>query len=138
GAVVLLVVSVAFLAAYRATSQSRVDRTQAQSMRTSPLVARVAATGVAPTVSNGVRMAIDAGRGRTGVPVRSAFFGAILGIVGVTAALVFASSLDHLAATPRAYGETWQFKVQDVTPNTPCRGPDYGVARLPGIAALAE
>ena len=54
----------------------------------------------ASSVSNGVRMAIDPGPGRSAVPVRSVFFGAILGIVGVTAAVVFASSLDQLTATP--------------------------------------
>jgi ABC-type lipoprotein release transport system permease subunit len=138
GAVLTVVLSVAFLAAYRATGRLRGDRARLRPTRTSALGARVAATGVAPTMSNGVRMAIDPGRGRAAVPVRSAFFGAILGIVGVTAALVFASSLDHLTTTPRAYGESWQFKVMDVTPNTPCDGPDYGVARLPGVAALAE
>jgi putative ABC transport system permease protein len=60
-----------------------------------------------PTVAAGVRMALQPGRGRTAVPVRSAIFGATLGVAALTASLVFAASLGHLLATPRLAGFTW-------------------------------
>jgi len=52
-------------------------------------------------------MALEPGRGRTAVPVRSAIFGATLSIAALTASLVFATSLGHLLDTPRLSGFTW-------------------------------
>ena len=83
-------------------------------------------------------MALEVGKGRRAVPVRSAFVGSVVGVLGVTAVLVFASSLSHLVATPRLYGWTWDFKVEDTTTNTPCGGTDFGVSRGSGVAALTE
>jgi hypothetical protein len=52
-------------------------------------------------------MALQPGRGRTAVPVRSAIFGATLGVAALSASLVFAASLGHLLTTPRLSGFTW-------------------------------
>jgi hypothetical protein len=52
-------------------------------------------------------MALQPGRGRTAVPVRSAIFGATLGVAALSASLVFAASLGHLLNTPRLSGFTW-------------------------------
>ncbi len=60
-----------------------------------------------PAAAAGVRMALQPGRGRTAVPVRSAIFGATLGVAALTASLVFAASLGHLLDTPRLSGFTW-------------------------------
>ena len=60
----------------------------------------------------GVRMALEPGRGRTAVPVRTTIVGAALAIATVVAALTFASSLDHLVSTPRLYGWSWDARVE--------------------------
>ena len=60
-----------------------------------------------PSAAAGIRMALQPGRGRTAVPVRSAIFGATLGVAALTASLVFAASLGHLLDTPRLSGFTW-------------------------------
>jgi FtsX-like permease family len=60
-----------------------------------------------PAAATGIRMALQPGRGRTAVPVRSAIFGATLGVAALTASLVFAASLGHLLTTPRLSGFTW-------------------------------
>src|SRR6266498_771126 len=60
-----------------------------------------------PAAAAGVRMALQPGRGRTAVPVRSAIFGATLGAAALTASLVFAARLGHLLTTPRLSGFTW-------------------------------
>jgi hypothetical protein len=60
-----------------------------------------------PAAATGIRMALQPGRGRTAVPVRSAIFGATLGVAALTASLVFAASLGHLLTTPRLAGFTW-------------------------------
>jgi FtsX-like permease family len=59
----------------------------------------------------GVRMALEPGRGRTAIPVRSTIFGAILSVAALTASLVFATSLHHLLVTPRLSGYTWDVFV---------------------------
>jgi hypothetical protein len=60
-----------------------------------------------PTAAIRIRMALQPGRGRTEVPVRSAIFGATLGVAALTASLVFSASLSHLLTTPRLSGFTW-------------------------------
>jgi ABC-type antimicrobial peptide transport system permease subunit len=64
-----------------------------------------------PAAAVGVRMALEPGRGRTAVPVRSAIFGAALSLAALTASLLFATSLGHLLATPRLSGYTWDVFV---------------------------
>jgi putative ABC transport system permease protein len=137
-AVVLVVLVTAFVVARRATRWSTGRASTSRPARTSVVAERVAAAGLAPPVASGVRMALEPGRGRTAVPVRTAFVGAVVGVLGVTAVLVFSANVDHLAATPGRYGAPWDFKVGDITSNTPCGAGDFGLGRQAGIVALAE
>lgn len=98
---------------------------------------RAAEAGLRPTFTNGLRMALEPGRGRNSLPVRSAFFGAVLGVIGLSAALVFGASLGHLDATPKAYGWTWDFKAPDDTFTLKCGTSDYGLGAQRGVAAVA-
>ncbi|MDQ1632210.1 MAG: putative transport system permease protein, partial [Frankiaceae bacterium] len=138
GAVALVgvVVAMGFVAAFLSTSRRSLDRSGAGRSWPSTLAERVAAAGMAPPLTNGVRMAV--GSDRRGAPIRPALFGAVVGTLGLTAALLFGASVRHLVATPRLYGANWDFSAADVTANTPCGGSDYGLAAEPGIAALAE
>jgi predicted lysophospholipase L1 biosynthesis ABC-type transport system permease subunit len=81
-------------------------------------------------------MAIEPGRGETAVPLRSAFLGVVLAVVGVGAAVVFASSLGRLASTPRMYGWTWDFQIED-SQTSACNANDHGIAPDHAVAALA-
>jgi ABC-type antimicrobial peptide transport system permease subunit len=107
------------------------------SRRTADIAAQA---GLPPAATNGFRMALERGRGRTAVPVRSAFVGAVLGVFGVAAVFVFASSLDHLVTTPRLYGWTWEFSAPDNTNTSPnsCIRSDYGLLKQPSVGALAS
>ena len=80
--------------------------------RTSRLVGWLGRSGAPLTAGAGVRMALEPGRGRTAVPVRTTIVGAALAIATVVAALTFASSLDHLVSTPRLYGWSWDARVE--------------------------
>jgi ABC-type lipoprotein release transport system permease subunit len=62
--------------------------------------------GAAPPVAVGIGFALGRSRGRS-VPVWSTVGAITIGVVGVVAALVFASSLDRLVNTPARYGWTW-------------------------------
>lgn len=134
----IIVLGIALVAALRITGESTLARDSVARPRTSRVIAATAGVALAPTIRQGLRMAFESGSRKNAVPVRSTFAGAALGVLGVTAVLVFASSLDHLVATPRLYGWTWDFKVEDTTANTPCGGDDYGVSRGQGLAAVAE
>ena len=59
----------------------------------------------------GIRLALQRGAGRTALPVRSTIAGAVIGVVALSAALVFSGSLGHLLATPALYGQTWELAV---------------------------
>ncbi len=67
----------------------------------------LAASGAPVTVVTGVRMALEPGRGRTFVPVRSALIGIALSVAAVMASVTFGANLVHLDRTPRLYGQNW-------------------------------
>jgi ABC-type lipoprotein release transport system permease subunit len=133
-AVILGILLVALLAALRTTRTERVERVVARPSVT--LVAAASRVGVTPVASNGVRMALEPGRGPTNVPVRSAIFGAVFGVLGVVAVSMFASSLDHLVATPARYGWTWDFAAVPDDPSVV--GPQSPLLHEPGVGAIAE
>jgi len=136
-ALVIPIAAIALLAAVRATRPP--DRVTTRTLRRRSTIAeRAAIAGFAPTATTGLRFAFDRGRSRTAIPIRSAYVGTVAGIVGLVAVFVFASSLDHLASTPRLSGTTWQFATIDKTANTPCGAGTYGLPTTRGIGALAE
>jgi hypothetical protein len=79
----------------------------------SPRPSAVAAAAQRAPVATamGVRMALEAGRGRRSVPVRTAVLGSLVGIAALAASLVFASSLAYLIRTPELYGFNWSMIV---------------------------
>lgn len=74
------------------------------------------------SASVGVAMAVDPGRGRSAVPVRSTLVTFALAVAAMTATFTFAASLDALASTPRTYG--WNFDVAVGNPNLAGTGRD--------------
>ncbi len=131
-----LVMLVGAAVAFRATRRPALD----QSRRPRRLGARgvdfAAATGAPPTLTTGLRMAVQPGTGERAVPLRSAFLGAVFGALGVTAVVVFAMSLGHLANTPRLYGWTFDYKAETITVRT-CNKADYGLSKQTGVTAVA-
>ena len=63
--------------------------------------------GLPTTAVAGVRLALEPGRGRGAVPVRTTVASVTLGIATLAAALAFDSSLGHLLDTPEEYGLRW-------------------------------
>jgi hypothetical protein len=56
----------------------------------------------------GTRFALEAGRGRTAVPVRPALVGAVMGVLGVLAAFTFSHGVSDAAGHPERFGQTYQ------------------------------
>jgi ABC-type lipoprotein release transport system permease subunit len=67
--------------------------------------------GLLVTLTAGVRMALERGRGPTSVPVRTTIGGAIVGLCAMVASLVFGASLSHLLGSPPLYGVTWDVEI---------------------------
>jgi hypothetical protein len=133
--VFVLASGVAFLVSHRAARPAP-ERVHHTYRATSAVTERIAATGTRPTLVNGVRMAIQPGMGRHAIPVRSALFGAIVGVAGAGAALVFGASLGHLAATPGLYGWNWDVKAE-IPASAPCVDTaTHGVGRVRGVEGV--
>ncbi len=66
----------------------------------------------------GIHFALDLGRGRTAVPVRSVLLGSILAVALVTSTLTFGSGLHTLITHPPLYGWNWNYAL-DSTSDVP-------------------
>jgi cell division protein FtsX len=104
-AVILLLVAAAGLAtAALALGASR----RAQSGRRSAVATSVARAGLAVPVIVGTRFALEAGRGRTALPVRPALIGAATGVLGILGAFTFSHGVSDAASHPERFGQTFQ------------------------------
>jgi hypothetical protein len=113
-AVAVLVAACAGVAAWRASrsplgSVGVVEPVPAG--RPSRVAGALASAGLPPTAVTGARLALERGRGRTAVPVRTAIAGAAAAVCVLAAAGVFGASLARLVGTPAAYGWTWDVSV---------------------------
>ncbi len=119
--VVLLVgglgAAAALLAVLRAPARAA-RKAQAQPGRGSSVARLAAASGVPAPAVVGMRLALEPGRGRTAVPVRSVLAGSVLAVVVVVATLTFGSSLRTLVSRPALYGWNWDYALQS-TQNVP-------------------
>ena len=108
GALALLLAlgTVATVIAYRQVPHRMAARGQASEPRPTAARAAMAAGLPAPGVE-GLRLALEPGRGRTAVPVRSVLAGAVLAMAVVSATLTFGASLTTLVSHPALYG--WDF-----------------------------
>ena len=108
-----LVVLAVIPAARAATLASRGDvlGEELGRQRTSKAVGLLARGGASAPAVIGTRMALETGRGRTAVPVRTTMAGIALAIAALTITLSFGSSLNHLLHTPRLYGLGWDADV---------------------------
>jgi hypothetical protein len=106
-------VTLAYRGAPHRQSGARQGATRPSSLARSAESAGMPLAGVV-----GMRLALEPGRGRTAVPVRSALVGTALAIVMVVGTLTFASSLRTLVSHPALYGWNWSYAL-DPTNNVP-------------------
>jgi ABC-type antimicrobial peptide transport system permease subunit len=131
-AITLLIACVSTLRATRGTSeQAHLSRS------TRAVAAMIGGSRLPPSPAIGVAMAVDRGRREHTLPAATSFAAAVTGVLGVTAAVVFAASFGHLVATPKLFGWTWDFKAPDNTFTTPCGPDDFGLHRTHGVTDVA-
>jgi hypothetical protein len=103
GAAILVIISVAgALIAARSARHQRDERAS----RPSAVAAAATRLGLGVVPVLGTRFALEAGRGRSRVPVRPALIGAIAAVLGVVGALTFREGLDRTADDPVKFGQT--------------------------------
>ena len=134
-AVAVVVFAIAMLAAVRVTRSTSRSEATGEHRHPSKLVDAAARAGLTPSATTGMRMALEPGRGETSIPIRSAYFGATFGVLGIVAVLVFASSLNHLATTPRLSGYTWDFSAAE--DSSTCNTIPKGITHTAGVTDLA-
>lgn len=131
-ALALLVALMAALPAWRASRTRRDDRVAPSlATRIAELLSRA---GLPATAVSGVRLALEPGRGRTSVPVRSAIAACVVATATVGAALTFSASLGHVLDTPRLYGWNWDAQLGGLVDSSPAPGI---LAGLPYVSAFA-
>jgi putative ABC transport system permease protein len=99
------------LAAWPLWRNSRALPEVVRSSKPSIVARSAAASGFSPAMSTGMSLALEAGRGRTAVPVRSSLTSVAVAIVGLASALTFGAGLNHLLSTPRQYGWNWDAHI---------------------------
>ncbi|MCU1429326.1 MAG: ABC-type transport system, involved in lipoprotein release, permease component [Actinomycetia bacterium] len=105
GVVVATVLSAYVAAAVRAL------RSDAHRGRPSRAGSLAATMGLPPAFVIGSRLAIEPGRGRNAVPVRSALVGAVVGVLGVAACLTFRAGIEDAITSPARSGIVWDYAV---------------------------
>ena len=103
-ALVLLLLGGATAAAWSALSRQRSTAVP----RRSVVASTAARLGLPVPVVVGARFALEAGRGRSAVPVRPALTGAVAGVLGVLAALTFQAGVSDAVSHPERFGQTFQ------------------------------
>jgi ABC-type lipoprotein release transport system permease subunit len=109
-AVIAGVALLAMWPAWRAAG-SRTIAADETLQRPSAFAEALARAGRLPSAIAGTRLALERGRGRGSLPVRSTVAALTLGLFVLWTTATFDNSLHHLLASPRLYGETWDARV---------------------------
>ncbi len=105
---ITVVVFLGFVAAITTRAGGETGARRADTGRRSSAGSRAAAVaGASPSVTVGLHLASERGRGPDAVPVRSAFLGIAIGVAAVMAAGVLTVSFGHLADEPPRWGWNW-------------------------------
>lgn len=114
-AALLLVPLLALVPSLRAARQASILAPSPGTIRPSRIVEGVARSSRSAVTVTGLRMALEPGRGRTAVPVRSTILAVAIGIAAVTGSVVVGRSLTHLIETPELAGFTYDAIVPNET-----------------------
>ena len=115
-AVLIVGLSVFALALAHWRSSDRLARQERRIGGSGSRIVRAAvSSGLAAPAIVGLGFAVDPGRGRTTVPVRSALLGTALAVLMVVATLTFGSSLQTLVSHPALYGWNWSYAFEQST-----------------------
>jgi hypothetical protein len=135
-ALTLVLALVAAAVAYRLAPHRAARRVRAAG-RGSGVVAAALAAGLPASGEAGLRFALEQGRGRTAVPVRSVMAGTVLAVAVGIATLTFGTSLSTLISHPALYGWNFDYALYSIDGYgpVPLRWADPLLAHDPDVAA---
>jgi len=135
-ALALVLGLVAAAVAYR-LAPHRTARRAAAGGGGSGVVTAALAAGLPASGGAGLRFALEPGRGRTAVPVRSVIAGTVLAMLVGVATLTFGASLSTLISHPSLYGWNFSYALYSVDGygSVPLRWADPLLAHDPDVAA---
>jgi ABC-type lipoprotein release transport system permease subunit len=112
-AILAIVAALQLFPAWRAARTATLEPEAGEALgRARPSLANaIARAGAPPAAVAGVRLALERGRGRTAVPVRTTILGVTIAIAAFTAAITFGANLDRLLGTPKLYGVNWNLQI---------------------------
>lgn len=110
-AVLVAGLSVAAVVVSVRSAPHRKSARSAFASRRSGIVRSAQVTGLPVAGVIGVHFALEPGRGRTAVPVRSVLAGTVLAVALVVATVTFASGLSTLVSHPSLYGWNWTYAL---------------------------
>jgi len=102
-AICLLVTAGAAGAGWLATVAAR----RPSASRRSLIATAARRSGLPVPITVGTRFALEAGKGKTSVPVRPALVGAVVGVLGIVAAFTFSHGVSDAASHPERFGQTF-------------------------------
>ena len=100
---------IAGVVSYREAPHRRAQRGRRRLDRRSTLVGAAESAGLPAPAVAGARFALEAGSGRSSVPVRSAIFGTAMAVLVLVATVTFGASLGSLVSHPALYGWNWDY-----------------------------
>jgi hypothetical protein len=106
-----LLLVVAVLATAWVTAEIRIRRREVDRPRPSFAARLAGSANLSPSLLIGSQLAVEPGRGRRAVPVRSALVGAIVGVLGVVGCLTFRAGLSDAVDDPSRSGIVWDMAV---------------------------
>jgi MacB-like periplasmic core domain len=110
---IVLLTAITYVAARR-EAPHRVQRRAQRARPARGVLAHPPASVPLPAVT-GLRLAFEAGAGRTAVPVRSVMAGCAVAVTALVAAITFGASLQHLVSHPRQFGWDWDVALVDAS-----------------------
>jgi FtsX-like permease family len=112
--IAVLVVALALVAtamAIRNTPHRVARRSKLIRARRSAAARIATGSGLSTAAATGIRFALEPGRGKNAVPVRSAILGAALATIVIVGSLTFGASLRTLVSRPSLYGWNWTYEL---------------------------
>ncbi|MGA3215447.1 MAG: FtsX-like permease family protein [Acidimicrobiales bacterium] len=110
-ALVLVLGSLAVVIARREMSRLTSTRSGGAGKQEPGVVRSAAGAGLPIAVVTGLRFALESGRGRNAVPVRSAIAGTVLAVAVLVTTVTFGASLNNLISHPALYGWNWNYAL---------------------------
>jgi FtsX-like permease family len=111
-ALLVVLLALALFLSYRDAPHQVARRRRRDLQQGSALVSAATSAGFAAPATAGIRFALERGRGRSAVPVRSSILGTLLAVVVVVASLTFGNSLDTFISHPPLYGWNWNYILE--------------------------